>query len=225
MINIVFDKELDKEVYLDFADFSVAGADFGARIRCDHPDITRKNHNTYINEFYSANQQALQQAADELRNKLNDTQSAFFSATKNIFNTDYSDIKSTGSLSIFDCNPRYPEKNLFQVYYKRDVLGKMEVSYHETLHFMFFRFCSEQCADAIRGRDPNRGAYWELSELFNVIILNQKAFRDILKQEEFLFYPNLSTKLASLQDIWETSNGSVKDFVGKSFRELEKRKN
>ncbi len=221
MIEIIFDKELDKEVYLDFADLSVAGADFGARIRRDHPGISPENHVSYINGFYDANRLIFERSADELRGKLDETQSDFFSAVGKVFGTDYSSMKFTGALSIFDCNPRYPEKNLFQVYYQRDSLGKMEVTYHETLHFMFFQFCSEQCADIVDNRDPNSGVYWELSELFNVIVLNQPAFRRILEHEEQLFYPNLTDKLLTLREIWEVSDGDVRKFTLEAFKKLE----
>ena len=222
MIEVIFDKELDKEVYLDFADFSMAGADFGARIRQDHPEINHENFAAYVDRFYEANREELDRSADELRRKLNETQQAFFSAAREVFGVDYSNLKSVGVLSIFDCNPRYPEKNLFQVYYRRDLLGKMEVAYHETLHFMFFRFCSEECADIIGDRDPNQGVYWELSELFNVIILNQPVFRGILKREELLFYPDLSDKLVVLKGLWVKREGNVRAFVADALQELEK---
>jgi hypothetical protein len=43
MIRIICDKELDKEVYLDFADFSIAGVDFGLKIKKGHPSLTSEN--------------------------------------------------------------------------------------------------------------------------------------------------------------------------------------
>jgi hypothetical protein len=213
MVEIIFDKELDKEVYLDFADFSVAGADFGARIRRDHPGISEENHSSYIDEYYDTNRSALERSTDELRGKLEETQHDFYTAAQSVFGTDYSDVKVTGALSIFDCNPRYPEKDVFQVYYQRDTLGKIEVAYHETMHFLFFRYCADQCADLIHGYDQNNGPYWELSEIFNVVILNQPAFRSILKREEQMFYPHLEGKLLLAKQIWLEGNSSVRYFV------------
>ena len=55
MITIGIDQNLDKEVYFDFADFAVAGMDFGARIRRDHPTVTRENYEQYITDFYKKN--------------------------------------------------------------------------------------------------------------------------------------------------------------------------
>jgi len=141
MIEIILDKNLDKEVFYDFADFSIAGVDFGGKIKKDHPSITNENYKKYIDNFYQANYELMKLSIQELQNKIYSTQSDFFLATKNVFKKDYSDKKFTGALSIFDCNPRYLEKNLFQIYFRRDLLGKIEVSYHETMHFLFFQFC------------------------------------------------------------------------------------
>jgi len=218
MIRVVCDKNLDKEVYLDFADFSIAGVDFGLKIKKDHSDITKENHESYINDFYRENQELIDRSVRELQEKIDATQDAFFMAAKDIFKKDYSKSDFKGVLSIFDCNPRYPEKNLFQIYYRRDLLGKMGVAYHETMHFMFFQFCSEYCADLVKDLNPNNGVYWKLSEIFNVIILNQPAFRSVLEREEELFYPDLQDALRVAKEIWIAGSGDVEYFVENMLR-------
>lgn len=220
MIKIFCDKNLDKEVYLDFADFSIAGVDFGLKIKKAHPDITKENYESYVDNFYQENQEVIKHSERELQEKINATQDAFFEAVRNVFKKDYSKSDFKGVLSIFDCNPRYPEKNLFQIYYQRDLLGKMEVAYHETMHFLFFQFCSEQCGDLVKGYDPNSGAYWKLSEIFNVIILNQPAFRSILEREEQLFYPDLQDALEIAKEIWTAGDGDVEYFVENMLKHL-----
>lgn len=220
MIKIICDKNLDKEVYRDFADFSIAGVDFGLKIRKDHLDITKDNYESYIDNFYQENQEFIEQSARELQEKIDVTQNAFFEAVRNVFKKDYSKSDFNGVLSIFDCNPRYPEKSLFQIYYRRDLLGKMEVVYHEVMHFVFFQFCSEQCSEVIKGYDPNNGVYWKLSEIFNVIILNQPAFRNILEREEKLFYPELQDALEIAKEIWTVGDGDVRYFVENMLNRL-----
>ncbi len=214
MITIAIDKNLDKEVYLDFADFAVAGMDFGARIRRDHPAVTLENHEQYITDFYKKNDTLLRSAVRELQSHLDQTQADFFAAAEAVYHEDYSGRTFTGVLSIFDCNPRYPERELFQICYQRDLLGKGEVAYHEVMHFLFFRYCTEHCADVIAGYDQNSGPYWELSEIWNVIILNEPAFQNILKREEHMFYPHLEAALPKAKQVW-TESGSVREFVVK----------
>lgn len=220
MIRIICDKNLDKEVYRDFADFSIAGVDFGLKIKKGHSAIMKENHESYIDDFYQENQKSIERSARELQEKIDTTQDAFFDAVKMVFKKDYSKSDFKGALSIFDCNPRYPEKNLFQIYYQRDLLGKMEVAYHEAMHFIFFQFCSEQCGDLIKGYDPNNGVYWKLSEIFNVIILNQPAFRNILKREEKMFYPELQDALEIAKEVWIAGNSDVRYFVKNMLKHL-----
>lgn len=214
MITIGINQNLDKEVYLDFADFAVAGMDFGARIRRDHPTVTRENYEQYITDFYKKNDTLLQSAVAELQSHLDQTQAEFFAAAQAVYQKDYSNQVFTGALSIFDCNPRYPERNLFQVYSQRDLLGKGEVAFHEVMHFLFFHYCAEHCADVIAGYDQNSGPYWELSEIWNVIILNEPAFQNILKREEHMFYPHLEAALPQARKIW-TESRSVREWVVK----------
>ncbi|MFZ1720123.1 MAG: hypothetical protein WAU28_02100 [Candidatus Moraniibacteriota bacterium] len=211
---------MDKQVYVEFADFSIAGVDFGLKIKKDYPDITKENYESYIDDFYLEKQESMEQSVRELQEKIDSTQDAFFEAVMNVFKKDFSNNDFMGALSIFDCNPRYPEKNLFQIYYRRDLLGKMEVVYHETMHFLFFQFCSEQCADFIKEYNPNNGPYWKLSEIFNVIILNQPAFQNILEREEGLFYPELQDALEIAKEIWIKGDGDVRYFVENMLKHI-----
>jgi hypothetical protein len=50
MFKINLNKELDYEIYKDFYNFSVAGADFGKEIKDEHPSITIENYKKYLDE-------------------------------------------------------------------------------------------------------------------------------------------------------------------------------
>ena len=88
----------------------------------------------------------------------------------------------------------------------------IEVACHESLHFAFFDYLDKNFSEQIKGMDKNSGVLWELSEIFNIIILNQPAFRNIIEIEEKLFYPSLQKKLTKAQEIWKNHN-NVHDFV------------
>lgn len=220
MITIKLDQELDEEMYDDFSSLVIGGVDFGKMITRTHPSITRDNNREYITSFYEANQAILETNIRELQGAIDATSTEFFSSVQGIFGDDFSRNEYTGCLSIFDCNPRFVDKNLFQVFYQRDSLGKIEVTYHEVLHFAFFEYCEKHCPGVVAGMSVNGGVYWELSELVNVIILNQPAFQSILKRPEMLFYPSLEKTLPKISTLWDEHSKDLPRFVEKGLRML-----
>lgn len=221
MITIKLDQALDEEMYQGFSNLVIGGVDFGKKITKTHPNITQENHKEYIRAFYETRGDVLNASMYELQLSIGETSADFFAATKALFGEDFSQIKYTGALSIFDCNPRFVDKKLFQFFYQRDLLGKLEVTYHEVLHFVFFDYCEQYCADVVQGRSVNGGAYWELSELVNVIVLNQPAFQAILKRPELLFYPSLAEALPKIEKLWDEYKEDIPQFVRESLRTLD----
>ena len=212
-MKIELNRQLDKEVYMAFCDAVVGGADFGKKIRDDHPDITKENYIKYIDDFYAKH-------SDELENALKDTKECFyeikdalFSELRKYFGQDYSKEKYTCYLSIFDCNPRYLENKSFQVYYKRSNNMRKEVIAHEITHFAFYDFC-----DNLGIKNDNY--LWELSEIFNVIFLNLPSIQKAIGAEEFLFYPELKEKLETVKFIWEKQL-NAKEFIVNSLKYLQ----
>ena len=215
MINIKLNKELDYEVYIDFKDFKVAGVDFGEKIKTDHPGINEDNYQQYIDNYYSTNKDLLEGKLREINGYLTEDQVLFFTELKKIFDLDFSRNDYTGYLSIFNCNPRYVENGTFQIFYKKDLLDKTEVAFHESLHFAFFTYCDQ--LEGCNGLNKNNGPLWELSEIFNVIVLNLPQFQDILKRPEQLFYPSLKGKLEKARDLWAKNKGRLDIFIKKSL--------
>ena len=220
MITISFDKELDKMVYEDFHDFSIAGVDFGDKIKHDHPEITEENYKNYIDNFYKENILHINESKDEINKILLNKQELFFKAIDDLFKKDFRGLNVTGLLSIFDCNPRYLEEKKFQIFYKRNNKNKLEVVFHELLHFIFFDYCDSVLREETRGLGKNRGTLWELSEIFNVIVLNLPQFREILQGEECLFYSDLKEKLKIANSLWLDSRGDIKNFITSYLKKL-----
>ena len=220
MITISFDKELDKMVYEDFHDFSIAGVDFGDKIKHDHPEITEENYKNYIDNFYKENSLEMQNSLIKINKILLEKQDLFFDAVENLFKKDFRDIKASGFLSIFDCNPRYLEEKSFQMFYKRNDMDKLEVVFHELLHFIFFDYCDSFLKEETKDLDKNKGVLWELSEVFNVIVLNLPQFREILQGEECLFYSDLKEKLKIANSLWLDSRGDIKNFITSYLKKL-----
>jgi hypothetical protein len=221
MITIVLDKALDKEVFKDFWGFSAEGADFGERgIKRIHPTISESNADEYVDSYYKEHGEKLEHARQELQDMLNTTSVAYFNAVSRVFGVDYSGTPYTGSLSIFDCNPRYVDEKKFQVFYQRDLLGKLEIAYHEILHFVFFEHALKTCPHVVGELDVNGGAYWALSEICNVIILNRPDFQNILKREEHMFYPMLKSFVEPVTDLYTQHSDNFCEFLQASLSYL-----
>ena len=212
MITIKLNKKLDCETYHSFKSFKVAGVDFGEKIKNDHPDITSNNYQQYIDNFYSLNKDLLGKNCQEINAFLGPNQTIFFTELKKLFGLDFSSNDYTGYLSIFNCNPRYVENKTFQIFYKKDLLDKVEVAFHESLHFALFAYC-DQFLEKTKELNKNSGPLWELSEIFNVIVLNLPQFQVILKRPEQLFYPNLKEKLEKMNNIWAQNKDDLQNFV------------
>ena len=219
MIKISLNRQLDYETYDNFKNFSVAGADFGATIKRDHPAITKDNFKDYIDKFYKDNAEVLKKACDEINTAIISKQRIFFESVEKIFDIDASGENFRGYISIFNCNPRFVESKEFQIFYKKEIGEKIEVVFHEILHFIFFDYCSKKISQEIKNLDRNSGKLWELSEIVNVIILNLQEFRTLIGREEKLFYPNLKEKLTIIQDIWN-KNHDMKKFIEQSLKNL-----
>ena len=212
-MNIELNKELDKEVYLSFCDAVVGGADFGRKIRDDHPDITKENYSEYIDSFYVKNKNILREILKDTELCFAEIKKILFSELKKYFGRDYSKENYTCYLSIFNCNPRYPESKSFQVYYKRSHDMRKEVIAHELTHFAFYDFCHE-----LSIKDNKN--LWELSEIFNVIFLNLSTIQKSIGAEELLFYPDLKEKLEKIKQFWKQKS-TTEEFVRMSMQYLQ----
>ena len=220
MIEIILSKKLDKETFLNFFGFRAGGVDFGGKITNVFSGINKKNYQQCIDDYYYQNYDELSKTLVETKSKIKEYQNDFFDATQKIFKKDFSKKEYCGSLSIFDCNPRYLDKNIFQIYYKRDVLDKIEVIFHEVLHFMFFDYCEKNCKELVQNLNCNNGIYWDLSEIFNIIVLNQSEFQKILKRPELIFYPIHKEIYPIIEKIWNKNKGNLNDFIKESLTVL-----
>jgi hypothetical protein len=211
-MKIEINKNLDKEVYLSFYNAVVEGADFGNKIKKDHPDISLDNYIGYIDEFYDLHKEELLATVEDMKSCFNEIKEALILEFKKYFGIEFNDEDYTCCVSIFDCNPRYLETKSFQVYFRRLHDMRKEVIAHELTHFAFFDFCAKN--------NISSGDYlWELSEIFNVLFLNTPPVREAISSEELLFYPNLKDKFESIKLFWNKNLNAI-DFIKQSLEHL-----
>ncbi len=212
-MKIKLNKKLDKEIYLAFYDAVVGGADFGKKIRDDHPNLTEENYIEHIDNFYITNKNKLENVLHDTEQCFSEIKDPLFNELKRYFNKDYTEENYTCYLSIFNCNPRYLENKSFQVYYNRSHDMRKEVIAHELTHFAFYNFCHK-----LEIKDDDN--LWELSEIFNVIFLNFPSIQKAIGAEELLFYPDLKDKLEEIKKIW-TEQAEAEEFIKISIQYLQ----
>ncbi len=213
-MKVELNKQLDKDIYLEFRKSVVGGVNFGEIIRKDHPEINEENHEEYIENFYKLHQKELQSTRLDTAGCYGEIKEVLKTNLKKYFGREFHDENCVCYLSIFNCNPRFLESQSFQVYYKRPRNLRNEVLVHELTHFAFYDFCR-----AIGLEDDKQ--LWELSEIFNVIFLNLPGLQKVIGVEEKLFYPDLKEKLADIKKIWN-ENLPAEKFIKESLKHLKK---
>lgn len=123
----------------------------------------------------------------------------------------------TVCLSIFDFGPRFPDERALCVFiYGEDDHIRFTI-FHELLHFLFFDYCISQYPDIFASLDTESGPFWELSELFNVVVQRTPEFIAIHGDTAGTGYPDLETFLVHATEAWRGDIGKWIDDFGKKF--------
>lgn len=93
--------------------------------------------------------------------------------------------KITVYISLFNCNPKYIERNSFQMYYKMNKKEALATMCHELVHFIYFDIYKK-----LFPKDPLTDAQsWALSEIIDVIILKDIGMYAGIYPEHIKFIP------------------------------------
>lgn len=189
------------------------GVNFGANVKKTLPNLKNKKQIAKeVNLFYQKNLKELKQKTKIFSKKWFKVERKYFKLIENLFNRPWPKGKYICYVGIFDCNPRHIYNKTFQTYYrkKEDLLLTFA---HELLHFMFYDYFYKNFK-----RKLSENKLWDLSEIFNVIILNQKQFQKLLKYKE-IPYPTHKRIYKKLNKIYQNSK-SIKEFIEKSIKLL-----
>lgn len=212
---------MDNDVFSDFFGSSFAGVDFGKKIERDHPGISNKNYSSYIDQYYTEHESEMNTAILSIEKSIMKTENVYWGYMQKIFDHDYSGTNYTGYISIFDCNPRFPKTKSFQVFYRREPKDALGVIYHEITHFCFFEYIKSNLPYEISSLDTNDGVLWELSEIFNHIVLNQPELIETIEQYDKISYTDLQEKTNEINKLWLNKNTLV-EFISDSIPLLNK---
>jgi hypothetical protein len=196
IIKLQFDKELDQDIAWQFyKNPNIGGVDFWQeRVVKFHPKLkdvkSREYLNEYILNYYNKHQKELEKLSKEINLNLKQKQEEFFKSTDKVFN-DYPwpSKEIIGNFSIFNFCPRFLEDNEFQVFLYDDKNHQLFTIFHECLHFIFYDYAKKYFPETLSKMDTESGIFWNMAEVFNVVIQDTDDFKSLHGEIKDIKYP------------------------------------
>ncbi len=231
-IRFYLNKSFDKFMAVQFLNEKAAGIDFGKGIVKKHPQLKdtaqtnpiekKRTINKYFNEYYKENRISLYKKLETLRDAWRKKESQFFDVTKSLFDGNYfQDGMYICYLSIVNCNPRFIESKTFQIFYEKETDDAVYAIAHELLHFAFFDFIDRKLKK--ESQTLSEEQIWDLSEIFNIIVLRSDLYKNIINKKFVYPYPDHKKFLPVFEKAYNQSD-SIKEFVLKGIEILSKSK-
>jgi len=205
--------DLDKSLYVKKVDtVNEGGINWNDTIEKDHPSITVENYEKYIEDYYKNNRKELESKLEQIRDEWDSAREGFEKAASDVFEgfrPEDRDIEAI--MLVFDFNIRILQFNTFTFFYKQPSL--IQVVTHELMHFWFFEYCNKNLHDKVKDLNTDSGQYWSVSELFNVVVLNQPEFQKLSGEEE-PGYPTLRKYINEATELYNQENSIDKFILG-----------
>jgi len=213
-IQLKFDQELDQDLAWDFySDSEFGGCNFWEeRALSHHPKLLEielvknpKNFlDKYISEFYSSHFDEMKRRSQKTSIYLNQSQNDFFKIVDKIFNHHPWPRKEfTGFFSIFDFCPRFLAWGGFQIFLYDNRGMQLFTIFHEMLHFIFYDFAQKTFPEKFENLSTNEGKFWDLAEIFNVVVQNTDDFIKLHGKIKSSGYPNHKNLIIKGRNLWK----------------------
>jgi len=230
-LRFYLNKELDKIMAEQFLDIKSAGIDFGSNILKTHPGLKslkknkqnqRKIIGAYFDRYYMNHKKEMTDKILKVRENWGMVENKYITVTEKYFEGfRFSKGMYIAYASIINCNPRFLETKTFQFFYKKSLPEAIHTIAHELTHFIFFDFVKKRAPQIKRRLSDEK--LWDLSEIFNVILLKSPSYRDIINQTYVSPYPEHEKYLPSVSSVFYKSK-SAKEFIEKSITILSRRR-
>lgn len=227
-VSFALDKDLDKEMALEFLGSSAGGADFTQGIIGPHPDLAAalgkgkgeqgRIIDAYFDAFSNAHEAELMEARNTMEQEWRQDEEKFFAEAAKIFGDAASQGRYACYVSAIDCNPRFLDKRAFQVFYKHHAGASYAVA-HELLHFLFFDYVRAVSPGLIAAYGTESGPLWDISELFDNALMMSQGFMEGEYASSVHCYPEHAAYLADARSAWE-GRRDVDIFIAEMLRRL-----
>lgn len=208
-------KQLDEIMVEQFLHEQGGGIDFGKRIIKLHPKLKltkslenveqkKKIIHLYIYKYYHNHKEEINYSIKNLQKAWNKKEKEFVIETEKFFsNFRFPEGKYIAYASIVDCNPRFLDSKTFQVFYKKKLADAIHTIAHELLHFIFFDFVEKKLKSEIKSLTEEQ--LWDLSEIFNVVVLGSAQYQNIVDKKYILSYPSHKPLLSQFGKAYKDS--------------------
>jgi len=170
----------------------------------------------YVNQIYKDREIELINIQNEVQESWDSVEQRFLEKTQKLFNGHpWPEGAYIGFLSIFNCNPRFLDEKTFQVYYKHPE-GLVYSCAHEMMHFMLYDYLEK---NPELTKNFSESMIWDLSEIFNFIILQTPQFVEITCTPEPYSYKEHENRIPKIRKLMERSK-NIDDMIKESFRFL-----
>lgn len=226
VVNIVLDKEWDKEVLVYFVDEKDEEYDFGYdRIVSLHPGIASIQGKSdeekmaiaaqYVDEYYIDHQQDIDDARQTIEKIWEPLAEDFFIELEKMFGPldFYKSKEIKAALSITRAGVIGEDNASFQIWYKT-VKEPAEVRRHfahEILHFFYYAYLEGKGLSAL-AKD------WDKAEIFNVVILGLPQFVSLIGKSD-QGYQQHEKYFSYYRELWVESK-NLDDYLSKSQKSL-----
>ncbi len=208
---------------LVFLDEKAAGVDFSENIVRLHPklsiaksDLRQRNLivNNYFDKYYSLHNIEIKRRVSLIREKWREVEPRYFQTTEELFGGfKFPDGQYIAYASIVDCNPRFLDSKVFQFFYKKNIADAIQTISHELLHFIFFDFVKRRFHKLAISLSEEK--LWDLSEIFNVVVLRSENYRGIIDSRYVHPYPD-HKKLIPLAEKAYRESKDISEFIERS---------
>lgn len=212
--NQIFDEIMTDQ----FLDVKGGGIDFGKNILKEHPELKtvlshpekrKKIIKDYFDEYYTEHQEGMDLKISAIKLAWQKKEKEYVSITEAYFNGfPFPKGKYIAYASIVNCNPRFLDQKTFQFFYKKPISEGVHTIAHELLHFIFFDFVNRQMKKEASKLSEDQ--LWDLSEIFNVVLLRSARYHNIVDAKRVLPYPDHKRYLPKFEKAYAHSKDAQK---------------
>lgn len=215
-------EQLDEIMAEQFFHEQGGGIDFGKGIVQLHPklksvkslkNIERKKRviHLYFDDYYRTHKEAINHSIKNLQKAWHKKEKEFVIRTEKFFGGfQFPQGKYIAYASIINCNPRFLKSKTFQYFYKKPLSDAIYTVAHELLHFIFFDFVEKKIKNEIK--DLSEDQIWDLSEIFNVVVLGSPRYQQIVDKRYVVPYPNHKRFLSQFRKVYGNSR-DAEEFI------------
>lgn len=215
-------KILDEMMIDQFLKETGGGLDFGKFIIKMYPELKKardsmslkdkkKIIHTFTKKYYNSHKKEIDEFSNFLKIEWSKKEDDFVKTTRIFFNGyDFPEGKYIAYSSIINCNPRFLDQKTFQFFYKKETGDAIHTIAHELLHFIFFDFVNKKLKKEAKKISDDQ--LWDLSEIFNVVVLKSSFYKKIIDKKFVKSYPDHKKYIAKFEAAMKKSS-NIEDFI------------